>query len=45
MCFSFPLLFPLFIRPFLCFGGLMGVRSQGSPTRTDHFDLGQDMVM
>ena len=30
--------------PFLCFGGL-GAKEIGRPTRIDHFDLGQDMVV
>ena len=30
--------------PFLCFGGL-GAKEIGRPTRIDHFDLGQDMVL
>ena len=41
----FPLLFPLFIHLFPLFGRFMGTRRTESPTRTDHFGLGQDMVM
>ena len=38
-------MFPLFNHLFPLSSGLWGEGEKGCPTRIDHFDLGQDMVM